>query len=91
VNERVVLNRDDVQNRLKSSGVVLLRADWTRHDETIAQTLASLGRNGVPTYALYPADPQASPVLLPEVLTPEVVFHALDGIKPPSAGTNARL
>ncbi|HTD54507.1 MAG TPA: thioredoxin family protein, partial [Silvibacterium sp.] len=91
VNERVVLSRDDVQNRLKSSGVVLLRADWTRHDETIAQTLASLGRNGVPTYALYPADPQASPVLLPEVLTPEVVFHALDGIKPPSAGTNARL
>ena len=81
VNERVVLSRDDVQNRLKTSGVALVRADWTRHDETIAQTLASLGRDGVPTYALYPADPQASPVLLPEVLTPDIVFNALDSIK----------
>jgi thiol:disulfide interchange protein len=81
VNERVVLNRTDVQNRLKTSGVALVRADWTRHDETIAQTLASLGRDGVPTYVLYPADPQAPPVLLPEVLTPDIVFTALNGIK----------
>ncbi len=90
VNERVVLNRADVQNRLKTSGVALVRADWTRHDETIAQTLAGLGRNGVPTYALYPADPQAPPVLLPEVLTPDIVISALDQIKPgpprPAAG-----
>ncbi|MBV8438578.1 MAG: thioredoxin family protein [Silvibacterium sp.] len=85
VNERVVLNRDDVQNRLKASGVALLRADWTRHDETIAQTLTSLGRDGVPTYALYPADPQAPPVLLPEVLTTDAVFHALDEVKPQTA------
>ena len=85
VNERVVLSRADVRNRLKTSGVALVRADWTRHDETIAQTLASLGRDGVPTYALYPADPQAPPVLLPEVLTPDIVFNALDGIKSGSA------
>ena len=89
VNERVVLNRDDVRNRLKTSGVALVRADWTRHDETIAQTLASLGRDGVPTYALYPADPQAPPVLLPEVLTPDIVLNALDGIKAAPLGTSS--
>jgi thiol:disulfide interchange protein len=87
VNERVVLNRADVQQRLKQSGVALVRADWTRHDEVIAQTLASLGRDGVPTYALYPADPQASPVLLPEVLTPGIISSALDGLKPGQART----
>jgi thiol:disulfide interchange protein DsbD len=89
VNERVVLNRADVQERLKTSGVALVRADWTRHDEVIAQTLASLGRDGVPTYALYPADPQAPPILLPEVLTQGIVFNALDQIKagPIRAGT----
>ena len=81
VNERVVLNRTDVQNRLRTSGVALVRADWTRHDETIAQTLASLGRDGVPTYALYPADPQAPPIVLPEVLTADIVFNALNSIK----------
>ena len=82
VNERVVLDRDDVQQRLKQSGVELVRADWTRHDEAIANALAALGRDGVPAYALYPADPNASPTLLPEVLTPGIVFRALDGIQP---------
>ncbi len=86
VNERVVLDRGDVQQRLNSSGVALVRADWTRHDEVIAQTLASLGRSGVPTYVLYPADPNAPPRLLPEVLTPGIVLSALDElqVKPPA-------
>jgi thiol:disulfide interchange protein DsbD len=81
VNERIVLDRADVQQRLKSSGVELIRADWTRHDETIANALAALGRSGVPTYALYPADPNSAPQLLPEVLTPGIVFRALDAVK----------
>lgn len=78
VNERVVLNRADVQERLKKSGVVLMRADWTQHDEVIANTLAQLGRSGVPTYALYPASSDGAPQLLPEVLTTGIVFDALD-------------
>jgi thiol:disulfide interchange protein len=78
VNERVVLNRADVQERLKKSGVVLMRADWTQHDEVIAQTLAQLGRSGVPTYALYPGSSSGAPHLLPEVLTPGILFEALD-------------
>ena len=81
VNERVVLDRDDVQQKLLSSGVVLVRADWTKRDEVIAQTLAGLGRSGIPTYVLYPADPKAAPKVLPEVLTPGIVIDALDGIK----------
>ena len=81
VNERVVLNTPDVQKRLKDSGVVLMRADWTQHDEVIAQTLAQLGRSGVPTYALYPGSASEAPKLLPEVLTSGIVFEALDGLK----------
>lgn len=87
VNERLVLDRADVQQRLKSSGVELVRADWTQRDATIANALAELGRDGVPAYVLYPAAPNAPPKLLPEVLTPGIVFHALDQIqatqKPP--------
>jgi thiol:disulfide interchange protein/DsbC/DsbD-like thiol-disulfide interchange protein len=81
VNERVVLNRSDVQQRLKESGVVLMRADWTQRDEVIAQTLAQLGRSGVPTYALYPANASQPPHLLPEVLTSGIIFDALDGLR----------
>jgi thiol:disulfide interchange protein len=85
VNERVVLDRADVRQRLKDSGVALVRADWTRHDEAIAQALAALGRSGVPTYALYSATPGESPQLLPEVLTPGIVMNALNGVQPRQA------
>jgi thiol:disulfide interchange protein DsbD len=76
VNERVALNRPEVQQAFQSANVVLLRADWTRHDEAITQALAALGRSGVPAYALY-APGETSPRLLPEVLTPGIVTGAL--------------
>jgi thiol:disulfide interchange protein len=75
VNERVVLNRPDVRRSLRDSGIVLVRADWTRHDESIAAALGELGRSGVPTYVVYlPGRPA---LILPEVLTPGIVFDAL--------------
>lgn len=79
VNERVVLERKDVQQRMRKSGIVLLRADWTRHDEEIAQALNKLGRSGVPTYVLYA--PGAPPQVLPEVLTPGIVLNALNELQ----------
>jgi thiol:disulfide interchange protein len=79
VNERVVLNRDDVRRRLRDSGIVLVRADWTKHDEDIGSALSELGRSGVPTYVLYlPGQPA---ITLPEVLTPGIVFAALDQLQ----------
>jgi thiol:disulfide interchange protein DsbD len=77
VNERVALNRPEVQKAFQDASVALLKADWTRRDEAITQTLTALGRSGVPAYALYtPAE--SSPQLLPEVLTPGVVTDALN-------------
>jgi thiol:disulfide interchange protein/DsbC/DsbD-like thiol-disulfide interchange protein len=76
VNERVVLDRGDVRRRLRDSGIVLVRADWTKHDESIASALTELGRSGVPTYVFYlPGRPA---LVLPEVLTPGIVLGALD-------------
>ncbi len=79
VNERVVLDRPDVRRRLHDSGIVLVRADWTRHDADIAGALSELGRSGVPTYVLYL--PQGPPLILSELLTPGIVFGALDQIQ----------
>jgi thiol:disulfide interchange protein DsbD len=56
--------------------VLLLRADWTRRDAVIAAELSRLGRSGVPVYALY-VPGQASPQLLPEILSVEGVRAAL--------------
>jgi thiol:disulfide interchange protein DsbD len=76
VNERVALQTTEVQQAFAAHKVLLLRADWTRHDEAITQALTALGRSGVPAYALYtPGDP--APQLLPEALTPGIVIDAL--------------
>ena len=90
VNERVALDRPDVQEAFRQNHVVLLRADWTRHDEAITEALTALGRDGVPVYALYQPG-QNSPQLLPQVLTPGIVLDALARLKargdpPPLAG-----
>ncbi|MFN5179010.1 thioredoxin family protein [Limnohabitans sp.] len=52
-NKKTVLADPAVLAALDSKGVVTLRADWTRRDETITRALNALGRNGVPVYALY--------------------------------------
>ena len=82
VNERLILDRADVRQQLRDSGAVLIRADWTNQDPDITRTLAALGRSGVPTYALYPADPTAPAHVLPEVLTPGIVIDALHSLRP---------
>jgi thiol:disulfide interchange protein DsbD len=77
VNERVALGRPEVIQDFQSRNVVLMKADWTRHDEDITRSLAALGRSGVPAYALYTPG-HSEPELLPEVLTPGIVIDALN-------------
>jgi len=76
VNERVALEQPSVQKAFQDANVALLKADWTRGDDAITQTLASLGRSGVPAYALY-VPGEAQPRLLPEALTPGIVIDAV--------------
>jgi thiol:disulfide interchange protein DsbD len=91
VNERVALTKPEVMKAFEDAHVALLKADWTQHDDTIAQTLASLGRSGVPAYVLY-VPGEASPRLLPEVLTPGIVTDALAnlprGATPPTVASS---
>jgi thiol:disulfide interchange protein/DsbC/DsbD-like thiol-disulfide interchange protein len=84
VNERAVLDRPDVEAAFRKNGVVMMRADWTNHDDAITAALAQLGRSGVPTYALYSGDKNAAPQLLPEVLTKGVVLDALQQMHRPT-------
>ncbi len=86
VNERVALGKPEVQKAFADANVVLMRADWTRYDDAITQTLTSLGRSGVPTYVLYvPGD--SKPRVLPEVLTPGIVTDAFAQLPHPHPRT----
>ena len=88
VNERVALTQPAVRQAFADANVALLKADWTQHDDAIAQALEHLGRNGVPAYALYPPG-QNGPTLLPEALTPGIVMDAVHSL--PHPATQARL
>jgi thiol:disulfide interchange protein/DsbC/DsbD-like thiol-disulfide interchange protein len=76
VNEAAVLDSAEVQDRFKSTGIVLMRADWTKYDPAITAELASVNRSGVPTYVIFPAGNKALDVL-PELLSKGVVLDAL--------------
>jgi len=77
-NERAVLRSADVENALRAHNFVLLKADWTNSDPVITQKLASLGRAGVPTYVVYPANAGSAPDVLPELLTKGLVLAAIE-------------
>jgi thiol:disulfide interchange protein DsbD len=85
VNKRVALHNAAVVSEFAARDVVPLRADWTRQDPRITATLAALGRNAVPVYALYLPGEDA-PRLLPELLTPSVVLAELSRVAPAQKG-----
>ncbi len=82
-NERVALDQPEVMRALGEKNVALFKADWTREDPAITEALSSLGRSGVPVYAIY-APGQTAPTLLPQVLTPGIVMDAIAKLPPAS-------
>lgn len=78
VNKKTSLGVEAVRAAFAERGVTTVRADWTNRDPAITAYLDRFGRSGVPLYVYYPGG-QAAPVLLPEVLTPQVVLDALGG------------
>lgn len=71
-----VLEVDQVRQKFEEAGVVKLEADWTRSDPIITEELRKHGRNGVPLYLLY-LPKQEKPLILPQLLTPEIVLKHL--------------
>lgn len=78
VNESVALNTADVQIAALKMGIVMMQGDWTNGDESITRLLEQFGRNGVPLYLMYPADPNKEPKVLPQILTKSAVLQAME-------------
>jgi thiol:disulfide interchange protein DsbD len=77
VNEKTALGGQRLADAFKAQDAVLLKADWTRRDATIAAALAEHGRAGVPLYLVYPKGGGA-PVILPQLLTEGLVIEAVE-------------
>jgi thiol:disulfide interchange protein DsbD len=76
VNEGTTLHRREIQQFFVQNNIAVLRADWTRRDDTITRYLETFNRSGVPVYVFYPSGDRP-PVLLPQILTPARVLQTL--------------
>jgi thiol:disulfide interchange protein len=74
-NKALVFDSKEGRRVLGASHIVLMRADWTRRDAAITKALASVGRNGVPVYLVMA--PNKAPVLLPELLSVQLLSESL--------------
>ncbi len=75
-NKAIALSRDGFHAAVAQYDIALLTADWTSEDPEISRVLQSFNRTGVPLYVIYPADPQGDPVVLPQLLTQNMVIEA---------------
>jgi thiol:disulfide interchange protein DsbD len=82
VNERVALGQHAVSRTFDAEGITYLKGDWTNQDVRITSQLAEFGRSGVPLYVFYPKGIDSTPVVLPQLLTPDIV---IDALKTPSS------
>ena len=76
-NKKLTIDQQPVAGRLKSGGIVAMKADWTNPDPKIADFLGRHGRYGIPFNIVYGPGAPAG-IVLPELLTTEAVTNALD-------------
>jgi thiol:disulfide interchange protein len=67
VNEKTVLQREEVSRAFAAGKVAVLVGDWTGGDAAISRFLESQGRSGIPLYIYYA--PGKAPEILPQLLT----------------------
>lgn len=78
-NEAAVLNRDEFRRAMDSLGVALVKADWTRETPEVNALLRSMGKSGVPAYAIFPAGDANKKIVLPELLTTAAIVENIVG------------
>jgi thiol:disulfide interchange protein len=76
-NERFAIDTARVRDAFSKMDVVMLRADWTHGDPIITEVLKKHGRAGVPMYLFYPGGKDREPVLLPELISSQMVLDTL--------------
>ena len=78
-NEAAVLNREDFKHAMDSLNIARVKADWTRETPEVNALLKSMGKSGVPAYAIYPAGDASKQIVLPELLTTNAIVEKIVG------------
>ena len=78
LNKAVAIEIDSVRKKMKEINAVALKADFTAKSPVIAEELRRFERGAVPLVLVYPRDAGAPPMVLPPILTPQIVLNALE-------------
>jgi thiol:disulfide interchange protein DsbD len=78
VNKKTSIEVDSVREKIKALNVITLLADYTHFPDAVTAELNRFNRAGVPLVLVYPKNPSANAIVLPEVLTPGIVLKALN-------------
>ncbi|MGN6642409.1 MAG: protein-disulfide reductase DsbD family protein [Verrucomicrobiota bacterium] len=77
-NKKIALEIPSVQAKLKAINAVALLGDYTHLPDEITTELNRYNRAGVPLVLIFPKAADAPPIVLPELLTPNIVLDALE-------------
>jgi Thiol:disulfide interchange protein len=78
ITEKTVIETELVEKKIAELGIIPIKADWTNRNDDITQLLKKFGRSGVPLYVVFPAGRLHEPIVLPEVLTPELLIETFE-------------
>jgi len=78
VNKKLAIEIPSVRAKLKELNAVALTGDYTRFPDAITTELNRYNHAGVPLVLVYPKNPDAPAIVLPQILTPGIVLNALD-------------
>ena len=76
INDRLVINTEEIQNLFKENRIVLLKGDFTNGDPEIASWMKKNEKAGVPVYAFF-RNSETPAVFLPELLTKKKIADLL--------------
>lgn len=77
-NEAAVLFTPEIEGAFLAADIPYMIADWTDYDADIGEFVRSHGRSGIPLYVMYPRGVASDPVILPQLLTRDIVLSAIE-------------
>jgi thiol:disulfide interchange protein DsbD len=78
VNKKLAIEIPSVRAKLKEINAVALVGDYTHFPDAITAELSRYNDAGVPLVLVFPKEPDAPAIVLPQILTPGIVLNALN-------------
>ena len=69
---------DQLEQAFIDADIPYMITDGTDYDADIGRFVQSHGRSGIPLYVMYPRGSGSQPVILPQLLTRDIVLTAIE-------------